>query len=106
MAATLRAASAMRAYTLTDRATFAQLEPVVDLRILLQNDPALLNTYAVIVPDEIRDAAAHRAASAFAAWLATGHGRELIAGFRIRDARAFTVWPPGRSASRPEDRPY
>lgn len=105
MAATLRAANAMHAYTLADRATFAQLEPVVALKLLLQNDPVLLNTYAVMVPDRAPDPAAHRAAQSFATWLASGHGRELVASFRIRGAPAFYVWPAGRPGSRPEDLP-
>lgn len=105
MAATLRAANEMNAYTLTDRATFAQLEPVLALKMLLQNDPVLLNTYAVIVPDEGHDASARRAARAFATWLATGRGRELIAGFRVRGTPAFHVWPLDRPGSRPEDQP-
>ncbi|MGE5813715.1 MAG: substrate-binding domain-containing protein [Acidobacteriota bacterium] len=105
MAATLRAANATSAYTLSDRATFAQLEPVVALKLLLQNDPVLLNTYAVMVPDRALDPAALRAAQSFATWLASGHGRELVTSFRVRGAPAFHVWPAGRPGSRPEDLP-
>lgn len=105
MAATLRAANATSAYTLTDRATFVQMKPVIDLELLLEGDAALLNTYAVIIPDDRPDDAAHRAAQRFATWLASGRGRELIAGFRVRGARAFHAWPPGRPGNRPEDLP-
>ena len=105
MAATLRAANAVSAYTLTDRATFAQLEQVLEAKILFQNDPVLLNTYAVIVSDDNTDPAAHRAATAFATWLAAGRGRELIAGVRIRGVPAFVAWPIDRPGSRPFDVP-
>lgn len=49
MAATLRIASEKGAYTLADRATYLTLRTNLDLRILLEGDPALLNVYHVIV---------------------------------------------------------
>jgi tungstate transport system substrate-binding protein len=102
MAATLRVASSTGAYTLTDRATFAQLQPALQLKLLFENDPVLLNTYAVVVP---ASGAANRSARAFAVWLASGRGRELIANFRIRGAPAFRVWPEARVGTRPTDLP-
>jgi ABC-type tungstate transport system permease subunit len=49
MGTTLRVAGARQGYTLSDRATFEQLAPQIDLRIVTEGDPRLLNTYAVIV---------------------------------------------------------
>ena len=51
MAATLRVASERHAYTLTDRATFTQLAQGLALQPLLEGDPDLLNTYAVMIQD-------------------------------------------------------
>ncbi len=102
MAGTLRVASARTAYTISDRATFAQLGPVVRLSLLFEGDPLLLNTYAVIVADPT----ASPDASAFAGWLTTGDGRNVIRAFRVRgDIAAFTPWPEGKANSAPGDRP-
>lgn len=49
MGATLRIASEKSAYTLTDRATFLALRKNLDLAVLYQKDPALLNVYHVLV---------------------------------------------------------
>jgi tungstate transport system substrate-binding protein len=105
MAATLRAADVARAYTLTDRATFLQMQPAIALKLLFQKDPLLLNTYAIIVPEAPGNGAGHRAAVAFAKWLESGHGREIIEGFRVRGAPAFHLWPAGRPGTRPSDLP-
>lgn len=106
MAATLRAASAIRAYALTDRATFSQLEPVVESKLLFEGDPVLLNTYAVIVPTDRAESASLRAATRLTVWLTEGRGRELIAGFLVRGRPAFTVWPANRPGSTPSDLPH
>lgn len=92
MAVTLRQASDREAYTLTDRATFEQLKNVVDLQIVWQGDPRLLNTYAVVAnrlgPRSVE-------ALAFMNWVARGAGRKIIEDYRIRGSaiRPFTVWP-------------
>jgi tungstate transport system substrate-binding protein len=102
MGATLRIASEMEAYTLTDRATFMQQK--LPLVILFENDPLLINTYAVTF-DTARASA--REAERFASWLADGPGRTLIGAFRVgaEGVVAFTPWPIGRSRSRPSDLP-
>ena len=48
MGPTLRVASEKRGYTLTDRATYLAQRDTLDLRILLEGDPALLNIYHAI----------------------------------------------------------
>jgi tungstate transport system substrate-binding protein len=91
MGTTLRIAAETGAYTLTDRATWAQggRQP---LTILFEGSPRLLNTYAVIL-----DPGGPRAelAAAFADWLTDGDGRTVIDGFRIGGVRAFSAWPAG-----------
>ena len=100
MGATLRIAGTMRAYTLTDRATFSQQAGRGDLKIVLERDPTLLNTYAVIVPNE-----ASPDALKFADWLVRGDGRRLIEVYRVAGAHAFTVWPPDCPADVPSALP-
>ncbi|MGH7473662.1 MAG: substrate-binding domain-containing protein, partial [Candidatus Methylomirabilales bacterium] len=46
MGATLGIASQKQAYTLTDRATFLNLQKTLGLEILLEGDPVLLNPYS------------------------------------------------------------
>ena len=104
MGTTLRAASQAAASTLTDSATFGQLKSSLQLRVLFEGDPELLNTYAVIHdPGTSRG----RAAAAFSVWLSDGGGRREIERFRISgDVVAFTVWPGDRPRGQPMDRPY
>jgi tungstate transport system substrate-binding protein len=97
MSATLRQADG-RGYTLTDRATFLQLQPQIDLRILHEGDERLVNTYAVVTHGGDRESDART----FADWLVAGRGRSLIEAFEIkRGVSAFTVWPPGCPGTRP-----
>lgn len=84
MAALLRSANELRAYTLTDTATFSNLEPSLQLKILYRGDPLLRNTYAIIVTrsdDPI--------AREFAEWLLSADGRSAVESFRIRGAQQF-----------------
>lgn len=103
MGTTLRAASRMGAYTLTDRATFAQLAPSLELRIVFEGDPQLLNTYAVVHDP---DGPHGRAAAAFTAWLSEGEGRQEIERFTVGGMRGFNVWPVGRARATPSDLPF
>jgi tungstate transport system substrate-binding protein len=106
MAATLRMADAQSAYTLSDRATHAQLADRLTLPVLFDGDPVLINTYAVITARAGPDDAAGADGRRFADWVADGEGRRVIDGFRIRGgAPAFHVWPAGRPRSRPGDMP-
>lgn len=103
MGATLRIAAETSSYTLTDRATYAQQQQRRSLVIVFENDPVLLNTYAVVL-----DPAGPRAheAKAFMDWLTDGAGRDVIGSYRVGAAiRAFDVWPVGRPRALPGDLP-
>jgi tungstate transport system substrate-binding protein len=102
MGATLRVASATRAYTLSDRATFSQHASRANLRIVFEGGPLLLNTYAVIArgdsPGPVRR---------LLDWLTDGSGRRIIADYRTAaGVQAFNVWPAGCARERPEDLPH
>jgi tungstate transport system substrate-binding protein len=103
MGTTLRVASETGAYTLTDRATFAQLAGALRLRIVFEGGPHLTNTYAIIVGNGERRAAA----TAFGIWLTEGPGRDLIARYRAQgtEVPAFHVWPRNRPYSSTTDVP-
>lgn len=78
MAALLRAASGLGAYALCDRATYTNLRSTLDLEILVEGDPRLLNVYHVIVAAAARQAAA---AEAFARWITSPDGQSAIAAY-------------------------
>jgi tungstate transport system substrate-binding protein len=85
MALALRHANDVSGYTLSDEATYRQFENALELGLLLQGDPRLLNHYSVIHP--VADAPARD----LAAWLVSDDGRALISGFTIGGKPMFTV---------------
>ena len=100
MSATLRVASEREAYVLTDRATFRQVEPTLRLVMLFEGDSRLLNTYAVLLGQKLKESQGV-AARQLLNFLTTGRGRDVIASFQIKGQPAFTVWP----LSAPRDHP-
>jgi tungstate transport system substrate-binding protein len=88
MAMALRHADEARGYTLSDAATFRQLERSVGLAVLFEGDAALRNDYSVV------HARANARAAAFAEWLTRGAGRDLIASYRIDGRPVFIVPAP------------
>jgi tungstate transport system substrate-binding protein len=102
MGATLRIASETGAYTLTDRASFAQMADALRLAIVCQGDPALLNTYAVIT---VPSGSAATDAQAFADWLTDGAGRTIIQEYRVHGAQAFFPWPASERRNDPHALP-
>lgn len=99
MALALRHADEKQAYTLSDEATFRQLQPQLSLLELFGGDPRLLNTYSVIYPR------GQSLPAAFAEWLHGGPGRSIISAYRIADRPAFTVWPAGCAGDQPSALP-
>jgi tungstate transport system substrate-binding protein len=104
MEATLRIASERQCYVLTDRATFTQLRPTLHLVPLYAGDAALINTYGAGYREGLAGDRVVRARG-WLDWLSDGRGRAAISAFAVRGTRVFTVWPPDRPRSRPEDLP-
>lgn len=103
MGTTLRIASETEGYSLSDRATFLRLAGSLRLAILHEGDEALLNTYSVIV-----DSGGPRASDAqrFSDWLATGSGRQRVAGYRVDGRQVFFAWPSGQPNDVPHALPH
>jgi tungstate transport system substrate-binding protein len=100
MSETLRIASETRSYTLTDENTMTRLAKQLDLRIVSEGDPILLNSYAVVADR------GNRGGAAFADWFADA-GRAHLARLIGRGALpGFTLWPAGRPSSSPADLPF
>lgn len=90
MGSTLNTASAMNAYTLTDRATWVTFGNRGDLAILLEGDARLHNPYSVIAVSQARHPHVHAAeAQAFVDWLLSPHGQNEIAAFRVAGKQVF-----------------
>ena len=82
MGETMRIASEMRAYTLSDRGTFLALKKTLDLAVLVEGTPDLRNSYRVIVVSPEKNPKARVAeAKRFAEWLVSDEAQKAIAVF-------------------------
>ena len=90
MGATLNTASAMGAYTLSDRATWVSFGNKGDIEILLEGDPPLNNPYAAIVVNPERHPHVRvNEAQAFVDWLTSARGQAAIASFCVEGQQLF-----------------
>lgn len=80
MGETLKIASEKAGYTLADRATYLSMRDALDLVIVREGDADLLNQYGVIV---VTDAKNQAAGQAFADWVLSPEGQDVIAGFGV-----------------------
>jgi len=90
MGETLLIASRKKAYTLTDTGTFLNYEKRIDLTVLLQADPSLINYYSIIAvnPDRF-PSVRYREAMDFIAFVTSPYGQGLIAKYRKHGTRLF-----------------
>ena len=94
MAPTLALAAAKNAYTLTDRASWANLENRGGLEILTQGDPACFHVYSTILGDPVkRPINKFTYARIWHDWLVNHHGREAIEKYRIHGEQIFFQSP-------------
>jgi tungstate transport system substrate-binding protein len=90
MGQALNAASAMDAYTLTDRGTWLSFVNKGSLLIAVEGDPRLINRYNVIELDPQKHAGAKLTpAKVFADWLVSREGQEAIGAYRVNGERLF-----------------
>ncbi len=90
MGAVLRAASETGAYTLCDIATYMKLRETLDLAVMVEGDPGMLNVYHVMV---VALAEEPEAARAFARWLLSA-GAQRVIGEYGRDRLSVSVFRP------------
>jgi tungstate transport system substrate-binding protein len=84
MGETARIASEKQAYALIDRGTYLALAARLDLLVLCEGSPDLLNTYRVIVVDPAKHPQAHaREARTFAKWLVSPRTQRRIGEFGV-----------------------
>lgn len=99
MGPTLLLASARRAYTLTDRGTYLALHETLEVDVLLEGDPALLNVYHVmqVSPERFPRVNAD-GARAWVEFLVSDEAQRIIAAFgRDRFGQALFTPDAGKS---------
>jgi tungstate transport system substrate-binding protein len=86
MGAVIQMADEMKAYTLTDRATYLSMRDKVNLDITVEQDPALYNQYGVIAvnPDK-NDKINSEGAAAFVDWILSEKVQMLIGEFGVEE---------------------
>ncbi len=75
MGETLKIASEKAGYTLTDRATFLSMKDALDLVVVREGDPDLINQYGVIVVAGARNQVAGQV---FFDWILSSKGQKII----------------------------
>ena len=90
MGAALNAASAIGAYTLSDRGTWLSFGNKGDLTVLVEGDPRLLNRYDVIRLDPKKHREAKQApARRLADWLTSAEGQAAIGAYQLNGEQLF-----------------
>ena len=90
MGATLNTGIGMGAYVLTDRATWISFGNKQDYEVLVEGDEDLYNQYGVIpVSQEACPSVNAEGARAFADWLLSPEGQEVIAAYTVDGQQLF-----------------
>ncbi len=90
MGQALNAASAMNAYTLTDRATWLSFNNKGSLIIIIERDSRLINRYDVIELNPRKHGVARLdAARIFADWLVSPEGQQAIGAYQLNGQQLF-----------------
>jgi tungstate transport system substrate-binding protein len=90
MGQALNAASAMNAYTLTDRGTWLSFNNKGSLTIIIEGDPRLINRYDVIELNPRKHGVARLdAAKIFADWLVSSEGQLAIGAYQVNGQQLF-----------------
>jgi tungstate transport system substrate-binding protein len=90
MGQALNAASAMNAYTLSDRGTWLSFNNKGSLVIAIEGDSRLINRYDVIELNPQKHPNAKLAdAKAFADWLVSPEGQQAIGAYQVKGAKLF-----------------
>ena len=93
MLQSMRMAAEKSGYVLADRGTWIKFESMPEgknMAIIVEGDPSLRNQYSVITLNpEKCPKIKHEAADAFAKWISSPEGQEVIAGFKVMDKPLF-----------------
>src|SRR5512133_17309 len=90
MGEVLTMSASLRAYTLTDRATYVAYRSRTGLEILVEGDPLLYNPYGIIAVNPKKyPAFNYRGAMALIDWFTSAEGQKLIANFKLDGMQMF-----------------
>ncbi len=90
MGACLTIANERRAYIISDRGTYLAYHGKIDLTVLLEGDPKLINTYGVIaVNPEKHPHVKYEATKTFIEWLTGPEARDIITSYRRGGKQLF-----------------
>src|SRR6202035_3844478 len=90
MGQALNAASAMNAYTLTDRGAWLSFKNKGSLVIIIEGDPRLIKRYDVIALNTRKHGVARLdAAKIFADWLVSPDGQQAIGAYQVDGQKYF-----------------
>jgi tungstate transport system substrate-binding protein len=99
MGPTLNITAELEAYTLTDRATWANFKNRQDLEILTEGDPALINPYGSILVNPAKWPHVKAAeARTWHEWLTSKAGLDAVTSYRINGEQLF--FPPRGGTAR------
>jgi len=91
MGAVLTMATEKQAYTICDRATYLTRKNQLNLRVLVEKDPDLINYYSAMQVNPARFPSARTdLSSLFIGWLCSPEGQTLIGDYTVNGHRLFT----------------
>jgi len=90
MGEVLNMAAELRAYTLTDRATYLAYQAKTGLQIAVEGDPKMFNPYGIIAvnPQKSKDLN-YKGAMQLVEWITSPEGQQLIAAFKVDGRQVF-----------------
>jgi len=90
MGEVLNMAAELRAYTLTDRATYITYRARTGLQIAVEGDPKMFNPYGIIAvnPQKSKDLN-YKGAMQLIEWITSSEGQNLIASFKVDGQQVF-----------------
>lgn len=90
MGEVLTMSASLRAYTLTDRATYAAYRSRTGLDILVEGDARMFNPYGIIAVNPKKyPGVNYRGAMTLIDWITSAEGQKLIADFRVEGVQMF-----------------
>jgi tungstate transport system substrate-binding protein len=99
MGEVLNMAAELRAYTLTDRATYITYRARTGLQIAVEGDPKMFNPYGIIAvnPQKFKQVN-YKGAMQLVEWITSSEGQNLIASFKVDGQQVF--FPSAKTASK------
>lgn len=90
MGATINAAIGMRAYLLTDRATWISYQNKAEHKVVFEGNPQLFNQYGIIQVNPARHSRVNaKGAKQLIDWILSKEGQDAIAAFRMHGQQLF-----------------